>query len=104
MSTNGAKTRSLLTKCNVSTVGTNPCLFFFPSEDHFIFNVLQKVEVASFVVLLNLGNHVHQRSNLVKPFLTSIFGKVDVHLCPLVVLAGSGVLEVLRSCRNLTAF
>src|SRR5690554_4887961 len=102
MCTDRADLRSSLSNVDVSTDTTFPDLFVVLGEDRFIFHILQKSEIASFVLLLDLCNTFKQRCNFVEALFSSLCCEVLVHIGPLVVFPFSSHLQVSCCIGNLT--
>jgi len=104
MGTYRAHAWSLLADNDMPAVGSLPNLVALSAEYQATFNILQEVKIALLMVLLNGSNHFKEGGNLVETFLTGFFGETNIHLGPLVMLAGGSILEVGGGIMDLPAF
>ena len=78
----------------------------FPHDDTVLleylalFHVLEQGQIALLMFLLNRGYALKELGDRVKTLFTRLFGKLGIHIGPLIVFAGSGVLEVLHRVRH----
>src|SRR3712207_724795 len=101
MVASGAYLGGLLADNNVSAVAAFPDTIVVAAENNAILDVLQQLQVALLVVLLDSGYQLKLGCNLGETFLTGFLGHVGVHVGPLIVLACGGVLEVIHGVTNL---
>ena len=79
---------------DVAAVAALPHILVAALEDHALFQVLQQLQVALLVLLLNLAHALEQEGQLGKALLLGGLGHLLIHLGPLFVLAGGGGLQV----------
>ncbi len=92
-----ANFRSFLAEVDVSAVAADPGLFALAVEDFAFLDVLAQSFVALLVLLLDGGYAFEEVGNVVEAFFSGLFGEGGVHVGPLIVFAGSRVLEVVYS-------
>ena len=78
----------------MAAVAALPHTHAVAGEHQAALDVLAELQVPGLVLLLNLGNRFELRGDVVKTLFAGDLRKTCVHVGPLVVLAGGGVLEV----------
>ena len=94
MCADGAYLRSELADHDVATVAALPDALIVAREDDTALEVADELLVALLVVLLDGTYHAELGSDLLEALFVSVFSHAVVHVGPLVVLTGSGSLEV----------
>ena len=97
MVTDGADGGGLLADDDVAAVGALPDAVALAGEDDAVLDVLEELAVALLVLFLDLAHHAELGGDLLEAFFLRFLGHAGVHVRPLVVLAGSGVGQVLHS-------
>ena len=95
--TDGADRGSFLADDDVAAVGALPDAVALAGEHDGVLDVLEELAVALLVLFLDLAHHAELGSNLLEALFLRFLGHAGVHVRPLVVLAGSGVGQVLGS-------
>ena len=92
MGTNRTSLRRLAAHVNMAAVAADPDNLTLFAEDLVLLNIFQKLQVSGFMLFFNRANHLEQLGNMIETLFYGLFGKVLVHVGPIVVLYGSGIL------------
>ena len=95
MSAHGAHRRSALSQLHVATVAAEPHDLLTLAEDLALLQVVQKLQIALFVSLFDLGYALELGGQGQEALLLGGAGHLSIHLGPLFVFAGSGSRQVL---------
>ena len=79
---------------DVAAVGALPDGVAFFGEDHFVFDVLEELAVALFVMLLDGADHLEFLRDFLETLFTGFAGHPRIHIGPLEVLAVRGVGQI----------
>ena len=103
MVAHGANLRGLGADDDVAAVGALPDAVAVAGEDYALFDVGKELTIALLVLFLDGAYHLELCGNRVEAFLAGFFCHAGIHIGPLEVLAGSGVLQVLYSAGDFAA-
>ena len=78
----------------MTAVAANPCHLAFAVKDLALFDIFAQGTIALLVLSLNIAYLFEQNCDMLKAFFSGFLCKVCIHIGPLIVFSGCGILEI----------